>query len=97
MHYPERFESLTEARRWMRRFVAWYNHEHRHSGIAMLPPAAVHTGAATAQLAARQTVLDAMRPVPPIPTALSRVRRRSTGCQTSPTPTVRFSGIVPRN
>ena len=59
VHYPERFESLTEARRWMRRFVAWYNYEHRHSGIAMLPPTAVHTGAAAAQLTARQAVLDA--------------------------------------
>ncbi|NTV63864.1 MAG: IS3 family transposase [Oscillochloris sp.] len=32
--YPERFASLEAARSWMRRFVEWYNHEHKHSGIA---------------------------------------------------------------
>jgi Integrase core domain len=33
--YPERFASIDEARVWMRAFVAWYNTEHRHSGIGL--------------------------------------------------------------
>jgi transposase InsO family protein len=27
------FQSLEEARQWAARFVQWYNHEHRHSGL----------------------------------------------------------------
>ncbi len=56
--YPERFASIEEARVWMRAFVTWYNTEHRHSGIGLLPPQVVHSGQAPAQLAARQRVLD---------------------------------------
>ena len=55
--FPERFGSLDEARSWMRQFVHWYNHEHCHSGIGLLPPAVVHRGAASAAVAARQQVL----------------------------------------
>ncbi len=40
-------------------FIAWYNTEHRHSGIAMLTPATVHNGQAESVLAARHTVLQA--------------------------------------
>lgn len=56
--YPDRFESIDEARAWMRRFVAWYNHEHYHSGIAYLHPADVHADRVTDIVAARQNVLD---------------------------------------
>lgn len=57
--YPDRFESLQEARTWMRRFARWYNHDHYHSGIAYLHPADVHAGTADEIVAARQRVLDA--------------------------------------
>ena len=57
--YPARFESIDEARTWMRRFARWYNHDHYHSGIAYLHPADVHAGRATELVAARQHVLDA--------------------------------------
>lgn len=30
---PQEFETLTEARLWVKRFVEWYSEEHRHSGI----------------------------------------------------------------
>jgi putative transposase len=40
--FPERFGSLEDARAFCRTFFAWYNDEHRHSGIAMLTPADVH-------------------------------------------------------
>ena len=38
------FASLEDARNWARRFVAWYNHEHRHSGIRYVSPAERHAG-----------------------------------------------------
>ena len=56
--FPEQFGSLMDARSWMRQFVAWYNHEHRHSGISLLTPASVHDGKAPAVLAARGQVLE---------------------------------------
>jgi putative transposase len=80
--YPDRFGSLIDARAWARPFFHWYNHIHRHSGIGLLSPATVHAGQATAQVAARQQVLDQAylrhperfvrgRPVPPpVPTAV---------------------------
>jgi len=40
--FPERFVIIEQARTFGRQFFAWYNSEHRHSGIAMLTPAMVH-------------------------------------------------------
>jgi putative transposase len=57
--YPERFGSLEEARAWMQGFVEWYNHEHKHVGLALLPPEVVHGGRAEEVLARRQQALDA--------------------------------------
>lgn len=57
--YPGRFESLEEARAWCARFFEWYNHEHRHSGIAMLTPHDVHVGRAPEVLRVRQQAMDA--------------------------------------
>jgi hypothetical protein len=62
-------------------FVGWYNHQHRHSGIGLMTPAAVHYGQAQQLHTARAHVLDAAfaahperfvrkPPVPPdLPTA----------------------------
>jgi len=55
--FPERFGSLQDARVFLRAFFAWYNNEHRHSGIAMLTPAIVHAGKAAAVLDARHRVM----------------------------------------
>jgi len=53
--YPSRgFESVDQARLWVTRFVAWYNHEHQHSGIGYVAPAARHAGDDVAILAARR-------------------------------------------
>jgi putative transposase len=53
--YPSSgFESVEHARRWVARFVAWYNTEHQHSGIGFVPPAARHAGDDVAILAARR-------------------------------------------
>ena len=57
--YPDRFDSLEQARAWMRDFAYWYNHQHYHSGIAYLHPVDVHNGTATQVVTARQAVLDA--------------------------------------
>ena len=43
--FPARgFADLDDARAWARRFVHWYNHEHRHSGIRYVSPAQRHAG-----------------------------------------------------
>ena len=38
------FADLDAARQWAMRFVQWYNHEHRHSGIRYVTPAQRHAG-----------------------------------------------------
>jgi putative transposase len=79
--FPDRFASIEEARACCQDFFRWYNTEHRHSGIGLLPPEVVHYGRAPAAYDARCQVLDAAhaahperfvrqppRP-PPLPTA----------------------------
>jgi len=57
--FPDRFASAEHARAYLRRFFAWYNDEHRHTGLNLHTPGDVHYGRAEAITAARQTVLDA--------------------------------------
>jgi len=57
--FPARFDSIEQAREHCRAFVDWYNHHHRHSGIGLMTPAAVHYGQAQQLHAARGHVLDA--------------------------------------
>ena len=52
------FASVADARAWVGRFVHWYNHEHQHSSIGYVTPAARHTGDDVAILAGRQAVYD---------------------------------------
>jgi transposase InsO family protein len=60
--YPRTpFASLAEARRWVERFVRWYNEEHRHSGIQFVTPSERHRGEDGAVLAARQAVYERAR------------------------------------
>lgn len=43
--FPERgFASLEEARKWVEKFVKWYNNVHLHSGINFVTPASRHFG-----------------------------------------------------
>jgi putative transposase len=56
--YPGRFGSLADARAFARAFFGWYNHEHRHSGIGLMTPEAVHYGQATQVFHDRQRVLQ---------------------------------------
>ncbi len=55
--FPERFGSLEDARAFSREFFDWYNTRHRHTQLALLAPADVHYGRATAILEQRQAVL----------------------------------------
>jgi len=55
--FPDRFGCLEDARGFCRPFFHWYNHEHRHTGIALLTPAVVHHGQAEEVLRARAMVL----------------------------------------
>ena len=55
------FANLITAREWATRFVHWYNHEHRHSGIRYITPAQRHAGQDGAMLAARHAVYQDAR------------------------------------
>ena len=55
--FPERFQNIEQARAFGRSFFDWYNHQHRHSGIGLMTPAAVHHGRAQALHAQRARVL----------------------------------------
>jgi putative transposase len=57
--FPDRFDDIEHARAHCRVFFDWYNHEHRHSGIGLMTPAAVHHGHASELHAGRARVLDA--------------------------------------
>jgi putative transposase len=50
------FADLDAARHWAQRFVHWYNHEHRHSGIRYVTPAQRHAGQDGPLLAARHAL-----------------------------------------
>ncbi len=55
--FPDRFGSLEDARGFCKSFFIWYNTEHRHSSLALLPPADVHYGRAEAILERRAVAL----------------------------------------
>jgi hypothetical protein len=55
------FADLDAARQWTVRFVQWYNHEHRHSGIRYVTPAQRHTGQDRPLLEARHAVYQDAR------------------------------------
>jgi len=55
--FPDRFGSIEDARAFCQAFFAWYNNQHRHSGIALFTPADVHYGRSAEMLVARAGVL----------------------------------------
>ena len=57
--FPMNFGSLADARVFCEQFFTYYNHEHRHSGIALHTPASVHYGTATQVRQQRQRTLHA--------------------------------------
>ncbi len=56
--FPARFGCIEDARGFCRSFFDWYNREHRHGGIGLITPEAVHHGRAAAIRACRQRVLE---------------------------------------
>lgn len=63
--FPDRFGSLQHARSFFDEFVAYYNHEHRHSGIGLHTPADVHYRLAEATGDRRIQTLAAARAATP--------------------------------
>lgn len=60
--YPHKpFDTVEAARAWVTAFVAWYNAEHRHSGIRFVTPDERHHGRETAVLANRVRVYERAR------------------------------------
>jgi len=57
--FPARFDSIEHARGFCREFFGYYNDEHRHSGIGLMTPAAIHHGRAEALHADRARILQA--------------------------------------
>jgi putative transposase len=55
--YPLHFGSVEDARCWARGFFLWYNHEHYHSGIGLMPPAVIHNGLGEERWEERQEIL----------------------------------------
>ena len=57
--FPERFGCIEDARAFCAYFFNYYNHEHRHSGVAYHTPASVHYGTADEVRAQRAETLSA--------------------------------------
>lgn len=57
--FPERFGSIEDSRGFCRDFFPWYNKEHRHTGIGLLTPEALHYGFAKDIQIARGEILRA--------------------------------------
>lgn len=56
--FPDTFGSFEDARAWVRAFLHWYNHIHRHSALGLLAPATVHFGQAPVIQQQRHLILD---------------------------------------
>lgn len=76
--FPARFDTIEQARDHCRTFFDYYNHHHRHSGLGLMTPAAMHHGHAQALHDQRARVLTAAYAAkperfiqrPPVPPAL---------------------------
>ena len=64
--FPARFGCIEDARSHCQAFFAWYNGEHRHSGIGFMTPEAVHYGQAAALQFQRAETLNAAFQANPI-------------------------------
>jgi len=55
--FPKTFGCIEDARAFVVDFVAWYNNEHHHSGLAMFTPHTVHHGLVDEKIAVRAAAL----------------------------------------
>ena len=84
--FPERFGCIEDARAYCVDFFAWYNGEHRHSGIGLNTPDDVHQGRAEKRREHRECVLAAAHAAhrTGVGAPTQRYRRRcSIGCHRS--------------
>ena len=65
-NFPERFGCIADARAFCETFFAYYNPEHRHSGIGYHTPASVHYGTAAEVRAQRAETLKTAYAANPI-------------------------------
>jgi putative transposase len=56
--FPDRFGCYEDGLSFCRRFFAWYNDEHYHSGIGYVTPASVHYSEASSVVSARRQTLQ---------------------------------------
>lgn len=56
--FPDRFQTIEQARAFCLTFFPWYNEQHRHSGIGYVTPAAMHDGSARSIYDLRTGVLQ---------------------------------------
>ena len=57
--FPKSFDTIEQGREFCQHFFAWYNMDHRHSGIGWHTPASVHYGTAEEVRRQRAATLDA--------------------------------------
>lgn len=55
------FATIESARQWVKRFIHWYSHEHRHSGIRFVTPAQRHQAQDKSLLQRRHMVYQMAR------------------------------------
>lgn len=63
--YPEKFNSIEDAKKFTERFVEWYNFEHKHSELNYLSPYEVHENIHTDILRKRNELLKKNRETNP--------------------------------
>jgi putative transposase len=80
--FPRRFENIQQARAFCRTFFDWYNHSHRHSGIGLMTPAAVHHG--HAQHSTPNASASSPPPTPRHPSGTSTARHDHQRCRPPP-------------
>ncbi len=57
--FPARFASIEAARAFCQEFFRWYNTQHRHRGISLHTPEAIHYGFASKRQLVRAETLPA--------------------------------------
>jgi len=64
--YPYKgFATLDAARAWVLKFVQWYNHEHKHSGLKFMTPCQRHNDQTAQIMENRRAVYEAARAANP--------------------------------
>ena len=64
--YPyEGFKNVDEARKWVMKFVDWYNNRHYHSGLNFVTPNTRHNGTAEQIMEKRKKVYHTARNLHP--------------------------------